>query len=162
MRLTVEDWVFEVDTEATAGYAAEELRDHCTCGYCRNFYAAVDGKYPSLRAFLAQFGLQLEAPTELFPYEPTVYEASYVVAGTILRQGRPVECGGLTIAFEAESQINHSLHGPVFFLTTGLLELPWVLDEPAEEILSPANEPSFLRKMRRRILKKALKDKFPS
>lgn len=162
MRLTLKDWDFEVDLEATTAYAAEEMADHCTCGYCRNFCAAVDGKYPNLRAFLAQFGLQLEAPTELFPYEPTMYEASYVIAGKILRQGRPVECDGITIAFETDSQINHSLQGPVFFLTTGLLELPWVLDEPADEILSPANEPSFLRKMWRRLLRIAPKDQFPS
>ena len=38
---------------------------------------------------------------------------------------------------------------PYFVLWVGPMNLPWVLDEPLEEeeIVSPANQPSFLKRM---------------
>ena len=158
MVLKIDDWEFEIDFETNESYSIRELNDHCTCGYCRNFYASVDEEYPNLRIFLKQFGIEIKAPDELFPYEPTLYEAGYAVAGSIIHPGkRPISIDGLTVSVEVESRINHGLKGTVFFLSVGMMELPWVLDEPMEEILSPANEPSFLKRMWKQLLRKTKK-----
>lgn len=163
MVLKIDDWEFEVDFETTENHSRQELEEHCTCGYCRNYYAAIDGKYTNLRPFLKQFGVEIEAPDALFPYEPTLYEAEYVVAGSIIRQGkRPVSIDGLTVSVEVESNIHHPIPGPVFYISIGVVELPWVLDEPMEEVASPANVPSFLRKMWNRLLGKANNSQFTS
>jgi hypothetical protein len=47
---------------------------------------------------------------------------------------------------------------PFFVLTTGLLELPWVLDEDMDEVLSPANEPEYMQRMMNRLLENAGED----
>lgn len=163
MVLKIADWEFEVDFEITQSHSRQELEDHCRCGYCRNFYAAVDEEYPNLRPFLQQFGIEIEAPDELFPYDPMLCEAKYVVAGWIVRQGKmPISIDGLTLSFDVESNINHSMEAPVFYVSVGLMELPWVLDEPMEDVVSPANVPSFLRKMWRKILGKQQKSDYLS
>lgn len=158
MVLKIDDWEFEVDFETMEKYSKQALEEHCTCGYCRNFYASVDWKYPNLRAFLKQFAIEIEAPDELSPYEPTACEAEYAVAGWIRQRGKmPISVDGLTVSVETESHINHGLQGSVFFLSVGLMELPWLLDEPMEEVVSPANEPVFLKKMWNKLLRKAEK-----
>lgn len=163
MVLKIEDWEFEVDFQTTENHSRQELEDHCTCGYCRNFYAAVDGKYTNLRPFLQQFGLEIEAPDELFPYEPMLYGAEYAVAGSIVHQGKlPISIDGLILSFEVESSINHAMQGPVFYISIGIMELPWVLNEPMEEVVSPANEPSFLQKMWKKLLSKTGKSDYTS
>jgi len=42
MILQVADWVFDLDIDATMSYSAGIWNDHCTCGYCRNFYETLD------------------------------------------------------------------------------------------------------------------------
>ena len=49
MRLQLADWVFEIHMDATMQYSAAEAAEHCDCAYCRNFYAALDARYPDLR-----------------------------------------------------------------------------------------------------------------
>jgi hypothetical protein len=145
MKIRFEDWVFDVDLSATMNYYAQEVSEHCTCGYCRNFYAAVDDRYPNLRSFLAEFGVHIEAPDELCLYEPTIMDGYYAVCGEIIHHGRqPICIDGLSIVAEAgDLNVNSGCPAPVFFLHTGFIELPWVLDEPQEEVLSTANLPDF-------------------
>ncbi len=159
MILQIGDWKFDIDMERTMEYSASEAREHCDCAYCRNFYAAVDHSIPKLRPFLAQFGIDIEAPDELMPFTATNVMVLYAVSGTILQYGKsPILDCGVRIDPEphAVSMINTECPGPIFVLSVGSFDLPWVLDEPLveEEILSPANEPSFLRKMWNRLLKK--------
>lgn len=165
MILEIDDWKFDVDIAATMEYSAAEAADHCTCAYCRNFYAAVDDTYPQLRRFLAQFGLDIEAPDELIPYEPTECEAYYAVGGRILKQGSgPFVVDGLTLFPQQaqEAMVNTRIGVPFFFLLAGLMHLPWVLSEPMEDVESPANLPSFLKRMWDRLLNRQPKGKFPT
>ncbi len=155
MILTLGDWKFDIHMEATMAYSAEEAENHCDCSYCRNFYAAVDTAYPKLRPFLAQFGLDIEAPDELMPFDEGIYEASYAVSGKILQQGSRLEIAGIPVDIGLDDHINTDCPKPYFTIGIGLFQLPWVLDEPAEEIMSPANEPSFLKKMWNKLLGRA-------
>lgn len=150
MILSIGDWRLLVDEDTTSAYSDTEAAEHCGCGYCRNFYAAVDAVYPKLRPFLAQFGINIEAPDELIPYTPTLYQACYGVAGVILQEGSLThKVDGLSIRMDSAEDVdmNTGIDGPHFFVTVGLMELPWVLDEPMEDVISPANELSFMEKM---------------
>ena len=152
MILQIDDWIFDVDTTRTMEYSAAEAAEHCDCAYCRNFYAAVDNTHPALRPFLAQFGLDVEAPEEMF--NPSVFEKSldympiYVVYGKILRSGQYEMAAGRVniVARKAENGADY------FLLDCYEVSMPWVLDEPIEEVISPANEPSFLQKMWKKLL----------
>lgn len=165
MILEIDGWKFDIDLPATMEYSAAEAADHCTCAYCRNFYEAIDDSYPDLRPFLAQFGINIEAPDELMNFEPTLYLGAYAVTGRILRFGTgPIRISGAAVLPETsrEAMVNAGCQQPYFVLTVGLLTLPWILDEPPEDVVSPGNEPSFLRKMWNKLLKYRLKDDFPS
>ena len=140
MILHLRDWAFDVDLSGTMEYSAAEAAEHCTCGYCRNFYCGIDANYPCFRGFLAQFGVDAEAPEELMPLEPTVYMGSYLVKGRVLRMGkRPMRVEELSLWAEP------SENG--FLLCFRDMVIPWSLDESMEEVVSPANEPEFLQKM---------------
>ena len=115
MIVKIDDWKFDVDITATMAYSAAEAAEHCTCGYCRNFYAAVDAVYPNLRRFFAEFGVHIEAPEELIPYEPTLMEGSYAVCGRVLGVGsKPIEIDGLVIGIMQphEIHLNTGCPGP--------------------------------------------------
>ena len=148
------DWKFDVDVERTMARSALEAAEHCTCGYCRNFYETVDEENPELRYFLAEFGVDIEAPDVLYPYdidEEMCYEGEYVVLGRILKQGSgPIHVCGACILPTALSK--HSVEQPHFLLSLYELELPWVLDEPLDDVVSTANEPSFQEQMWQRLL----------
>ncbi len=162
MILEINGWKFDVDLDATMAYSAQEAEDHCICGYCRNFYAAVDRGYPNLRPFLAQFGVHIEAPDELIPYEPTMMEGFYAVCGKVLQFGStPMFIDGLSVcvADPKDLHVNIFCPEPYFVLNTGFIELPWVLEEKMEDVVSPANEPSFLQDMTTRFLGLFSKDK---
>ena len=160
MRIAIDGWEFDVDISATEAYSAREAADHCDCAYCRNFYASADGHYPDLRPFLAQFGVNMEAPDALMPYDSIdgmEYDAFYSVRGKIIASGLlPIRIGNIEVHPErfAHLQIDAHCDEPYFYLNITPIALPWVLNEPMEEVISPANQPSFLRKMRNRLLKK--------
>ena len=160
MLLNFGDWQFDVDMAATMAYSAQEAAENCDCAYCRNYYQAAD---PQLRALLGSFGLDLEAPDELMPYDfhgEMQYEGYYAVAGRILQRGeKPFACGNalVTPCVDEEPRVNTGIAGPCFLLNVSVT-LPWVLDEPMQEVLSPANEPPFLKKMWLRLLEKLGKD----
>lgn len=163
MILQIDDWKFDIDLERTMAYSAAEAAEHCDCAYCRNFYAAVDSAFSGLRPFLAQFGLDIEAPDELMPLTATHMIALYAVSGRILSYGKsPILQCGVPIAPEPweASMIATQCPRPIFVLSIGAFDLPWVLDEPLveEEIVSPANQPSFLKRMLDKVLRSAPKD----
>ena len=141
MRIALADWLLEVDVDATDRYTTKCTEDHCLCAYCRNFYETVDGAYPAIRPFLARFGVNLYGPSEQMPFEPTLFMACYRVTGRILHRGvqRMHICGIPVHPEEADEK--------TFFLWIGEMVLPWVQDEPEEEVVSPANQPEFMQRM---------------
>lgn len=156
MILRIDDWMFDIDLTATMGHSSAEASDHCTCDYCRNFYSSIDESYPDLRPFLAQFGIDIEAPDELMAFDPTQYLGAYAVSGCILQFGlAPLRVDGISVLPERgeDAMVDTRCPMPSFILTVGMLTLPWVLDVPPEEVVSPANELSFLKKMWGKLLK---------
>lgn len=152
MILKIDDWEFDVDMERTMAYSAAEAAEHCDCAYCRNFYAAVDDTVPALRPLLAQFGLNIEALYVLYPYDVESwmwYTGEYVVFGRILQFGKErIRAQNACSPYIWPMNIaKYSFDSPYFVLCLEELGIPWVLDEPMTDVVSPANEPSFLKKM---------------
>ena len=149
MILKIDDWEFDIDLERTMAYSAEEAAGHCDCAYCRNFYTVVDKDCPPLRPFLARFGVDVEGPEELQCFDAqgwVRYVGSYAVFGRIQRFGKKsfvVGNGQIQPTINCE----FDLEEPYFILELDGLEILWELEEPFEEVVSPANEPSFLKKM---------------
>ncbi len=147
MILKMDDWVFDIDLDTTIAYSAKEARDHCECAYCRNFYATVDAVYPNLRPFLAQFGVDIEAPEEMYQIDQLRSQAFYGAKGKLLQRGQPFYIDGVAIDFDRGACGCVRCQPPFVEISVGLMELPWVLDEPFEDVVSPANEPGFLKKI---------------
>ena len=160
MKLKIEDLEFDIDLDATMIQHAKEAEDPCDCAYCRNFSAAIDGSYPNLRTFLAQFGVDITIPDESMPYDRPQqmwYQNVYTVCGRILSGDEAaIEVDGTEVYFHTANhhQINSSCPEPHFFVDVGMMMLPWILDEPMAQVVSPANDPSFLQKMWNRLLEK--------
>ena len=92
------------------------------------------------------------------PYEPTIYEGSYCISGTILQCGTvPIEADGyhITVISSQDTDYNTACPEPYFVLRTSPLELPWLLQEDMDEVISPANEPEYLQRMWDRLLQNA-------
>ena len=159
MIVQISDWIFDVDIPATMEYSAHIWEDHCLCGYCRNFYETLNGAYPQMAPFLEQFGMNSLTPEEMSPIEPTLCMVSYCMSGTIVKRGiYPLDTGDVVFSVSTHEQnplYEPPFGKPFFVLTTGLLELPWVLDEDMDEVLSPANEPEYMERMMKRLLENA-------
>ena len=156
MIINLADWQFEVDPETTAEYTRKCSEDHCTCAYCRNFYETVDSAHPRLRPVLEKFGIYLNGPCEVMPFEPTLVAACYRITGQILSRGvSELHINGVTLRPE-EADEN------TFFLWVGPVELPWTQEEDMFEVLSPANQPEFMDRMMARLLKWAEDDPISS
>ncbi len=146
MILQIDDWKFQVDLERTKEHSSFVSSEHCTCGYCENFYRAAGLTYPGLKPFLARFGIVMDGPSEMYPIEPTLYLAGYRVFGRILQFGNgPMMVDGIPVTAEPVDEVH-------FMLEVGEMPLPWVMAEDMNEVISPANEPEFLEKMYRKIL----------
>ena len=146
MVLQIEDWIFEIDLEKTKEHSSFVSSEHCTCGYCENYYRSVQLVYPELKPFLAQFGVLIDGPSEMYPIEPTLYLAGYRVFGRIIHFGNgPVMVGGVPVTAEPVDDVH-------FMLEAGEMPLPWVMQEDRNEVVSPANEPEFLERMYRKLL----------
>ena len=161
MIVKIDDWIFDVDMSATMEYSAKEAAEHCDCAYCRNFYASIDDAYPHLRPFLAQFGVDIEGPDELMPFVATLYAAAYAVEGRIMQFGQSsIRVDGVAVTPEKaqDAMINCGCKNPYFIISVGTMVLPWVLDEPMEDVISPANEQSFLKRMWDKLLRRQNKD----
>ena len=92
------------------------------------------------------------------PYEPTIFEGSYCISGTILQRGHELKISDgcwLTALTAEETDYETKCREPYFVLRTNSLELPWVLDEDMDEVISPANEPEYLQRMWDRLLQNA-------
>jgi len=136
------DWKFDVDVDATRERTRKYSFDHCQCGYCRIYYDMIDLAYPQLRSALDIFGIHPEGPCELMPFEPTLMLACYRVDGQILRWGNSqLSVKGVTILPEAGDE-------DTFLLWVGEVQLPWLQQEAVEDVVSPANLPEFLERMR--------------
>lgn len=141
MILEYADWQFDVDVAATREHTLKNASDHCMCAYCRNYYETVDTAYPNLRPFLEQFGVNIEGPSELMPFEPTLQLACYRVQGNIVSWGQStLSVNGIPIVAETSED-------GTFLLWVGEMELPWIQIEPVEDVISPANMPEFLERM---------------
>lgn len=156
MVITLADWQFSVDVDATMEYTLKCSRDHCTCPYCQNFYENLDRVEPDLRPVLGKFGICLNGPCEVMPFEPTLVAACYRVTGRILRRG------------DSRLHVNDAALRPevaddtTFFLWVGPVELPWTQMEDMDEVISPANQPEFLDRMMVRLLNWAEDEQMPS
>ena len=148
MILTIDDWKFQVFVEETREHSSFSASRHCTCAYCENYYRSVDTACPGLRPFLERLGADIEGPVEMYPFEPTICLISYRITGRILEYGLgPVMVDGVPILPIQEE-------GQQFKLEVGEMELPWVMREDPDEVISPANEPEFLERMYRRLLER--------
>lgn len=158
MIISIGGWTFDVDIQRTEAYSQRITEDHCNCGYCRNFYASVDERYPKLRPFLAQFGAKVEGPDEMMPFEPTVCQLTYCISGKVISADPvPITMDGtvLEVVDGDDLDIETQCPGPNFAFITGYLELPWVLEEDMDEVISPANEPECLQRMWEKLLENA-------
>lgn len=154
IKLPIKDWIFEVDIEQNMSFSTAQAQEHCNCGYCRNFYKTLDSTYPQVRPFLVQFGIDAEGPDELCPFEPTIYEASYIIHGRILKKGSPFLIHDIPVKVIASAiaDMDTERPAPYFVLIIGLMELPWILPEDPREVISPANEEGFLKRMHTKLL----------
>lgn len=155
MTINLGDWQFRVNPEATMEYTTQCSLDHCTCAYCRNFYETADLVNPTLRPVLSRFGIYLNGPCEVMPFEPTLVAACYRVTGQITRQGTSfLHIDDIPLRPEKADE-------NTFFLWIGPMELPWHQDESMDDVVSPANQPEFLDRMMRRLLIWADEDDLP-
>lgn len=141
MILKLGDWRFRVNPEATAERTRKYSFEHCQCSYCKNFYDAIDIAYPELRPVMEQFGINLEGPCELMPFEPTLMLACYRVDGQILQWGKA------RLSVKGVSLVPEAGDGDTFLLWVGEVQLPWLQKEAPEDVVSPANLPEFLERM---------------
>lgn len=142
MILKAADWIFRVEKEATREQTTRYSREHCTCAYCQNYYDTVEQAYPKLKGFLEEFGINMHGPSELMPFEPTLMMACYRVRGQITQWGKtPLYADGIQIVPELGDE-------ETFLLWSGELEIPWVQEQPVEDVVSPANLPEFMERMR--------------
>lgn len=141
MILKVADWRFQVDKETTREKTTKNAFDHCECAYCKNYYETVSIAHPKIAPFLEEFGVNIAGPSELMPFEPTLLLGCYRVQGEILQWGKTeLYLDGVSIAPEMSEE-------GTFLLWVGELELPWLQQEPVEDVVSPANLPEFLERM---------------
>lgn len=148
MILKIDDWIFDIDPVKTREHSSFALETHCTCAYCENYYRAVGIVCPELRSFLERFCVEIQGPSEMFPFEPTLCLLGYKVWGRILQYGRePMMVGGIPVMPVPRDE-------GMFLLEVGEMTLPWLLEEDMDEVVSPANEPEFLENMYRRMLQR--------
>ncbi len=146
MVLQIDDWVFRVDLDKTKEHSSFVSSEHCTCGYCENYYRSISAAYPGLPSFLSGFGIFIDGPSEMYPIEPTLYLAGYRVFGEIVSYGKaPMMVDGVPVTAEPVDDVH-------FMLEVGEMYLSWVLEEDMNEVISPANEPEFLERMYRKLL----------
>lgn len=90
---------------------------------------------------MEQFGVNLEGPCELMPFEATLMLACYRVDGQILQWGKSsMSVNGVSIVPELGDE-------ETFLLWVGEMEIPWLQKEAVEDVVSPANLPEFLSRM---------------
>lgn len=152
MTIQLADWQFQVHVEQTMDYTHRCSLDHCTCPYCQNFYENIQSEYPSLGPVLSRFGIFLNGPCEVMPFEPTLVAAAYRITGRILHRGESwLHADGVDLRPEAGDE-------GTFLLWVGPVELPWTQGEDMDEVISPANQPEFMDRMMAQALRWAETD----
>ena len=145
MVLRIDDWVFRIDPEKTAEHSSLVSSQHCTCGFCVNYYQTILSVCLGLKEFLARFHVQVDAPSEMYPIDRIHYLAGYRVFGQVEQFGlAPMMVDGVPVTAEPVDDYN-------FLLYVGVMELPWVMEEDWEDVISPANEAEFLEGMYRKL-----------
>lgn len=146
MIISLADWEFSVDVDATMDYTHKCSLDHCTCPYCQNFYENADRAHPNLRPVLTRFGIHFNGPCEVMPFEPDVVAAAYRITGRIEKRGDSrLHVDDVPLRPE-EGDEN------TFLLWIGPMELPWTQEEDMTQVLSPANQPEFMDRMMMKLL----------
>ena len=148
MILNIDDWKFDINLEDTRAHSSFSASRHCTCGYCENYYRGIRYACPELKRFLGNFGVDIEGPVEMLPFEPTICLVAYRVTGKILEYGM----GPIMVDHVPVMPLPEDAHN--FKLEVGELQLPWVILEDPDEVVSPANEPEYLEMMYRRLLER--------
>lgn len=146
MVITLCDWAFQVDLDATMDYTHKCSLDHCTCPYCRNFYENAHRVYENLHPVLSRFGINFHGPCEVMPFEPDVVAACYRVTGQIIQKGE-TQLLIDDIPLRPEDGDENT-----FLLWVGPMELPWTQEEDMFEVISPANQPEFMDRMMQKLL----------
>ena len=144
--ISIVDWQFRVDREATRDYTLKCSTDHCLCPYCWNYYETVDAANPRLRSVLDGFGIFLDGPCEVMPLEHNVILAAYRVTGTIAKAGK------MRLYVDGVPLIPEESENGTFLLWAGPMDLPWEQDIAPGDVISPANEPEFLERMTAKVL----------
>ena len=144
--ISVADWQFRVDRDATRDYTMKCSTDHCLCPYCRNYYETVDASHPRLRSVLDGFGIFLDGPCEVMPLEHNLILAAYRVTGIV------AQTGNMRLFVDDVPLIPEESGNGTFLLWAGPMELPWMQDVAPEDVISPANEPEFLERMTAKVL----------
>ena len=62
MILTIDDWIFQIDPVKTAEHSSVVSFEHCTCGYCENYYRTIEMEYPEIKGFLEKCGVLIDGP----------------------------------------------------------------------------------------------------
>ena len=154
MILKIDDWKFEVNLEDTRAHSSFSASRHCTCAYCENYYRGVKYACPGLKRFLEDFGVDIEGPVEMYPFEPTICLVAYRVTGRILEYGKEaIMVDHVPILPKPEDELQ-------FKLEVGEMQLPWLMLEDPDEVVSPANEPEFLERMYQKMYERHIGDFF--
>ena len=135
-----EEYVFEVDIEKTKNYY--KTHSLCECDCCENFYAQINGKFPILESFLAEFGVDISKPDELssieLENEIQYITIDYTVCGKMKNIGQcEIEIQDneiFTLVFSDGFVSPNEQTGDYFSISVyNIIELPWVLDRPFPE-----------------------------
>ena len=154
MILNIDDWKFEVNVEDTRAHSSFSASRHCTCAYCENYYRGVKYACPGLKRFLEDFGVDIEGPVEMYPFEPTICLVAYRVTGKILEYGKDaIMVDHVPVQPKPEDALQ-------FKLEVGEIQLPWLMLEDPDEVVSPANEPEFLERMYEKLFERRSGDFF--
>ena len=132
-----DEYVFEVDVEKTAAYY--KTHSLCQCDCCENFYAQINGKFPKLEAFLADFGVDISKPDEATSVEldNTIQYigVDYTVCGKVVTMGQyeiDIEDDLFFSIFITDGFASPNEQAGDYFTISiiNVFELPWVLDKP--------------------------------
>ncbi len=140
MIFNIDEYVLDVDTEATNEYSKSHAL--CDCCYDRNFNLQARDVYPKLAEFLSQFGLMIERPDETSSdarNEEIFYHfVGYTVIGKIINAGKYEidifdENRVSSVVFNNWYIPNEQKADSLFTVTVYNMRLPWALNEPFPE-----------------------------
>ena len=147
--IEIDDWKFSVDVEKTKAYYKNISL--CDCPNCRNFNVQIEERFPKLKDFLEEFGVDVSRPDESssVELEDTIdyLSVDYTVCGEIIEESKKEICISDNICvgiFVYNDSISpNEQTGGHFIFSVSKLELPWVLDEP----LNPTVKERFFDKV---------------